>query len=44
VLAARRDGLSEHLDGWEPEEHDEVRAMLDRLARALVAEPPPSSA
>ena len=44
VLAARRDGLSELLDGWEPEEHDEVRAMLDRLARALVAEPPPASA
>ena len=41
VLAARREGLSELLDGWEPEEHDEVRAMLDRLARALVAEPPP---
>jgi MFS family permease len=44
VLAARRDGLSELLDGWEPEEHDEVRAMLDRLARALVAEPPPVQA
>ena len=40
VLAARREGLSELLEGWEPEEHDEVRAMLDRLARALVAEPP----
>ena len=40
VLAARREGLSELLEGWEPEQHDEVRAMLDRLARELVAEPP----
>ena len=40
VLAARRQGLSELLDGWEPEEHDEVRTMLDGLARELVAEPP----
>jgi hypothetical protein len=40
VLAARRQGLSELLDGWEPEQHDEVRAMLDGLARELVAEPP----
>ena len=40
VLAARRRGLSELLDGWEPEEHDEVRTMLDGLARELVAEPP----
>ena len=35
VLAARREGLSELLEGWEPEQHDEVRAMLDRLAREL---------
>ena len=40
VLEARREGLSELLDGWEPEEHDEVQAMLDGLARELVAEPP----
>jgi hypothetical protein len=40
VLAARRQGLSELLDGWEPEQHEEVRAMLDGLARELVAEPP----
>jgi hypothetical protein len=40
VLAARREGLSELLEGWEPEQHDEVRAMLDRLARELVVEPP----
>jgi hypothetical protein len=40
VLAARRQGLAELLEGWAPEEHDEVRAMLDSLARELVAEPP----
>jgi len=40
VLAARRQGLSELLDGWEPEQHAEVRSMLDGLARELVAEPP----
>jgi EmrB/QacA subfamily drug resistance transporter len=42
VLKARRDGLAQLLDGWEPERHDEVRAMLDRLTRELVAEIPPS--
>ena len=40
VLAARREGLAELLEGWAPEEHDEVRAMLDNLARELVAAPP----
>ena len=40
ILEARRQGLAELLDGWKPEEHDEVRAMLDRLAREYVAEPP----
>jgi hypothetical protein len=38
----RRQGLAELLEGWAPEEHDEVRAMLDSLTRELVAEPPPS--
>jgi EmrB/QacA subfamily drug resistance transporter len=42
VVEARRQGLAELLDGWEPEEHDEVRTMLDRLARELVAEVPPA--
>ena len=32
--------LRELLEGWAPEQHDDVRAMLDRLARELVAEPP----
>ena len=41
VVEARREGLCELLEGWEPEEHDDVRAMLDSLARELVAEIPP---
>jgi hypothetical protein len=40
VVEARREGLAELLDGWEPELHDDVRAMLDELARELVAEIP----
>jgi EmrB/QacA subfamily drug resistance transporter len=40
VVEARRRGLAELLDGWEPERHDEVRAMLDRFSRLNVAEPP----
>jgi hypothetical protein len=40
VVEARRRGLAELLDGWEPERHDEVRAMLDRFARLHLAEPP----
>jgi MFS family permease len=40
VQAARRDGLAELLDGWKPEEHAELRELLDRLSRELVAEPP----
>jgi hypothetical protein len=41
VVEARSQGLAELLEGWEPERHDEVRAMLDRLARELVVEIPP---
>jgi EmrB/QacA subfamily drug resistance transporter len=40
IVEARREGLAELLDGWEPEQHAEVRAMLDRLSRELVAEIP----
>ena len=40
VLATRRRRLAELLDGWKPEDHDEVRAMLDDFARQFVAEPP----
>jgi hypothetical protein len=40
VADARREGLDDLLEGWEPERHEEVKAMLDRLARELVAEIP----
>jgi EmrB/QacA subfamily drug resistance transporter len=40
IVEARREGLAELLDGWEPERHDEVRTMLDQLSRELVAEVP----
>jgi EmrB/QacA subfamily drug resistance transporter len=44
VVVARRTGLSELLDGWEPEQHADVRRMLDRLARQLVDEIPDAGA
>ena len=42
VVDARREGLAQLLEGWEPERHDEVRTMIDRLSRELVTEIPPS--
>ncbi|PJI86728.1 MFS transporter [Luteimicrobium subarcticum] len=33
--AARRDGLAELLQGWSPEQHDELAAMLQHLASTL---------
>jgi EmrB/QacA subfamily drug resistance transporter len=44
VLEARRTGLCELLEGWDPDDHEEVRHMLDRLARELVSEIPPTVA
>jgi EmrB/QacA subfamily drug resistance transporter len=32
LVAARREGLARHLDGWEPEEHPELAALLSKLA------------
>ncbi len=43
VLDARRQELADLLEGWEPEQHHDVRAMLDRFARLQVAEPPTAS-
>jgi MFS family permease len=40
VLEARRIGLCELLEGWDPDDHDEVRDMLARLAKDLVGEIP----
>ncbi len=42
LIAARRAGLAQLLERWSPEGHAEVKAMLDRLARSLIAELPSS--
>ncbi len=44
LVEARREALEELLEGWEPAEHAELRALLDRLARELVAEAPETPA
>jgi EmrB/QacA subfamily drug resistance transporter len=44
IVAARRAGLEQLLARWSPERHTEVKAMLDRLARSLIAELPSSPA
>jgi EmrB/QacA subfamily drug resistance transporter len=38
LTAARRRGLTELLDGWNPEEHPEVIDMVKNLASALMAD------
>ncbi len=40
VIAARRKALAELMDGWDPEEHAELRGLLDRLSHELAAEAP----
>jgi len=40
MVASRRARLSRLLDRWAPEQHAEVKAMLDGLARTLIAELP----
>jgi EmrB/QacA subfamily drug resistance transporter len=40
LVEARRAELTKLLDGWKPEEHIELRTLIDQLARALVAEMP----
>ncbi len=38
LKAARRDGLTELLEGWDPETHPEVEEMVRRLAHELLAD------
>jgi MFS family permease/DNA-binding MarR family transcriptional regulator len=38
LTEARRQGLTELLDGWNPEEHPEVIAMVKELAASLLAD------
>ena len=40
MVIARRTRLARLLERWAPDEHAEAKAMLDRLARALIAEVP----
>jgi DNA-binding MarR family transcriptional regulator len=39
LIAERRAGLERLLDGWSPEQHTEVAALLQKLARELTGEP-----
>jgi hypothetical protein len=43
IVAGYRARLAQILERWSPEDHEEVRAMLNGLARELVAELPASS-
>jgi DNA-binding MarR family transcriptional regulator len=38
LTVARRDSLTELLEGWDPEDHPEVVEMIRNLARALLAD------
>jgi EmrB/QacA subfamily drug resistance transporter len=40
LVAARCAGLRELLAGWNPDEHPELRAMIDKLGRDLVSQIP----
>jgi EmrB/QacA subfamily drug resistance transporter len=40
VVATRRAQLAELLDGWQPDQHEELRQLLDNLARDLASEIP----
>jgi DNA-binding MarR family transcriptional regulator len=45
IVTARRDGLRDLLDGWDPDEHPPLRELVDKLGRDLVSEiPTPTSA
>jgi EmrB/QacA subfamily drug resistance transporter len=40
IVTVRCERLRELLDGWEPDEHAELRQLIDRLGRDLVSEIP----
>jgi EmrB/QacA subfamily drug resistance transporter len=39
LFDARRQGLAEHLEGWSPQDHPELAALLTKLARVSLDEP-----
>jgi EmrB/QacA subfamily drug resistance transporter len=41
LIQARREHLAEHLDGWSPEDEQEVARLLTRLARDVVTDAEP---
>lgn len=38
LLAARRDGLAELLEGWSPEQYEEIGQLIANLARDLLSD------
>ena len=40
LLASRRQSLAEMLEGWSPEQHEELARLLGRLARELLRDDP----
>jgi DNA-binding MarR family transcriptional regulator len=40
IVAAGREHLCDLLEGWDPDDDEELSAVLQRLARGLVAEMP----
>jgi DNA-binding MarR family transcriptional regulator len=40
VVAARRNGLADMLARWQPEQHPDVLALIDRMAQALTSDLP----
>ena len=38
LTTARRESMSELLEGWDPEAHPEVAEMIRHLAKALLAD------
>jgi EmrB/QacA subfamily drug resistance transporter len=40
IVTARRDGLRDLLQGWDPDEHAPLRELIDKLGRDLISEIP----
>jgi Mn-dependent DtxR family transcriptional regulator len=40
IVRVRREGLHDLLDGWDPDEHPDLRRLLDDLSRSLVSQIP----